>query len=134
MNSARHLALQGARFGAIGLAATVTHVLMFTSLIVFAALAPLVANFIAFGTAVLVSFIGHFHWTFRNQRPHQRPQQQRTAFARFALVALAGLALNSFAVILVVDLLGLPYQYALILMICVVPLLVFALSKFWAFA
>ena len=28
----------------------------------------------------------------------------------------------------------LPYQYALILMVGVVPLVVFGLSKFWAFA
>jgi hypothetical protein len=50
------------------------------------------------------------------------------------VIALAGLALNSLAVYLVVNRLGLPYQYALVLMIGVVPLLVFALSKFWAFA
>jgi hypothetical protein len=46
---------------------------------------------------------------------------------------LTGLALNSLAVYLVVHLLGLPYQYAIVLMISVVPLLVFVLLKFWVF-
>jgi putative flippase GtrA len=129
-----HLALQYARFGAVGLAATATHAVMFTGLIEFAGLAPLVANFAAFGTAVLVSFFGHFHWTFRSQTGAHGWQQQRAAFMRFAQVALAGLALNSLAVLLVVNLLALPYPYALILMVTVVPLVVFAMSKFWVFA
>jgi putative flippase GtrA len=128
------LALQYARFGGVGMAATATHAVMFMVFIELVGLAPLVANFAAFGIAVLVSFLGHFHWTFRNETAGHDWQQQRTAFVKFALVALAGLTLNSLAVILVVNLLALPYQYALILMVCIVPLLVFALSKFWAFA
>jgi putative flippase GtrA len=129
-----HLALQYARFGAVGLAATATHAVMFAGFIEFVGLAPLVANFAAFGIAVLVSFLGHFHWTFRSQTAAHGRQQQRAAFVRFAQVALAGLALNSLAVILIVNLLALPYLYALILMVGVVPLVVFAMSKFWAFA
>lgn len=107
---------------------------MFTGFIEFVGLVPLVANFAAFGIAVLVSFLGHFHWTFRSQTADHGWQQQRAAFVRFAQVALAGLVLNSLAVILVVHLMALPYPYALILMVGVVPLVVFAMSKFWAFA
>ena len=129
-----HLALQYARFGAVGVAATATHAVMFTAFLELVGLAPLVANFAAFGIAVLVSFLGHFHWTFWTETADQDWQQQRAAFVRFTVVALSGLALNSLAVILVVSVFALPYQYALILMVCVVPLLVFTLSKFWAFA
>jgi putative flippase GtrA len=45
---------------------------MFTGLIEFLALAPLVANFIAFCAAVVVSFFGHFHWTFRGEAARQQ--------------------------------------------------------------
>jgi putative flippase GtrA len=134
VHSALRLTLQYARFGTVGLAATLTHALMFAGLIEFAGFAPLLANLIAFSAAVLVSFLGHFHWTFRKKTARQRWQQQRAAFVRFAVVALTGLALNSLAVVVVVNLLALPYQYALLLMIGVVPVFVFVLSKFWAFA
>jgi putative flippase GtrA len=127
------LTLQYARFGAVGLAATATHAVMFMSLIELMGLRPLGANFAAFGIAVLVSFLGHAHWTFPRQTG-DRTWQQRATFMRFALVALTGLALNSLAVLLVINILAQPYQYALVLMICVVPLIVFALSKLWAFA
>lgn len=129
-----HLVLQYARFGAVGLGATAIHVSTFTTLIEWAGLAPLLANLAAFSIALLVSFVGHFHWTFRGRTADPRWQRQRVAFSRFALVALAGLALNSVVVVLVVNLLMLPYEYALVAMICVVPFLIFALSKLWAFA
>ena len=83
---------------------------------------------------LLISFLGHFHWTFRSQTADRGWRQQRTALVRFAMVALTGFTLNSLAVVLVVNLLALPYQYALILMVSIVPLIVFGLSKFWAFA
>ena len=128
------LALQYSRFAIVGISATLTHAMAFTAFIELANLAPLIANFAAFGIAFLISFLGHFRWTFRSQTADRGWRQQRTALARFAAVALTGLTLNSLAVVLVVNLLMLPYQYALILMVGVVPLVVFGLSKFWAFA
>lgn len=128
------LGLQYARFGTIGLAAAAVHVLTFTALIELADLAPVAANFVAFAIAVLVSFFGHFQWTFRAQTAGGGRHRQRTALSRFIIVALIGLALNSLAVYGVVNLLAWPYPYAIVLMLSVVPLVVFALSKFWAFA
>lgn len=128
------LALQYARFGTVGLTAAAVHVLMFTAAIELGGLVPLAANFVAFGIAVLVSFAGHFRFTFRGQIAGGGWQRQRSALARFVVVALTGLALNSLAVYLVVNRLAWPYGYAILLMIFVVPLIVFALSKFWAFA
>jgi putative flippase GtrA len=126
--------LQYARFGAVGLSATAIHVLMFTALIEVVGLEAIPANFAAFGIAVLVSFVGHLHWTFRGETGVHRWQKQGPALARFAVVALMGFALNSLVVYLVVNFMALPYQYAIVVMVGVVPLLVFALSKFWAFA
>lgn len=128
-----HLILQYVRFGAVGLVSTSTHVLMFTAFIELACLAPLLANLAAFGIALLVSFVGHFHWTFRTEIENSE-RKAGLALARFTAVAITGLLLNSLAVYFIVDLLSLAYPYAIALMISVVPLVLFLLGKFWAFS
>jgi putative flippase GtrA len=131
------LAVQYAKFGTVGLVATATHVLAFTLLIEAAGLAPLVANVAAFGVAVLASFLGHFHWTFRPESDGAvapRRHTAGTAFAKFGVVALTGLALNSLVVYTVVNMLVLPYAYAIAVMVSVVPVIIFAMSRLWVFA
>src|SRR5262249_32848188 len=135
--SARRLwvvAVQYGKFGCVGILATAGHIAAFTGLIEFFHVAPLLANILAFCAAVLISFFGHFHWTFKadaKQRLFSR--QQRVAFARFAVVALLGLGLNSLIVFLVVDISELSYRYAIVPMAVVVPSILFLISKFWAF-
>ena len=130
------VALQYLRFGAVGGAATLTHVATFVALIEIAGVQPMLANAIGFGIAVFVSFIGHFRWTFAPQFGGTVGFRcrARTALVRFVVVALIGLALNSLAVYLVVDVLALPYGVAILVMVGPVPGVVFALSKLWAFA
>lgn len=128
-----HLFLQYTRFGTVGLAATVTHVVMFTASIELAGLRPLIANLAAFAVAVLVGFVGHFHWTFRDH-PGRRERRQSLLLIRFVVVALTGLALNSLVVYLVVDVAHLPYPYAIAVMVLFVPIPIFALNRLWAFA
>ena len=127
----RHL-LQYLRFGSVGLVATVVHVLAFVTLIELAATSPLLANLLAFALAVLVSFGGHRRWTFRPEAAG--PRHPKAALLKFILVALLGLTLNSLAVYLITELLDLSYRYALLVMIGIVPLIVFLLSKHWVFA
>jgi putative flippase GtrA len=130
------LVAQYTKFGTVGLAATATHVLAFALLIEAGGLSPLAANLAAFGVALFVSFLGHFHWTFRWEIDGADALRRHTAgaaLARFGLVALIGLALNSLAVYAVVNVLLLPYAYAIAVMLSVVPLLVFAMSKLWVF-
>ena len=124
---------QGIRFGWVGGLATLTHVLVFDSLVRHLDLAPLLANLIAFLVAFLVSFLGHYAWTFRDARDGDLAGWQRSLY-RFFAVALTGLALNSVFVFLVVDVLGYPHTAAIVFMVLVVPGLLFLLSKFWAFA
>lgn len=126
------LGFQYARFGVIGLAATAVHVTLFALLIEGAEAPALLANLLAFCSAVLVSFAGHFWWTFRAERLSSRRRAHAVLF-RFAGVALCGLGLNSLVVYLIVDLFETSYHYAILLMVSVVPLAVFTLSKFWAF-
>ena len=127
---------QYAKFGVVGLTATGVHAGVFTLLNELFALEPLAANVIAFGVAVFVSYLGNFHWTFKAD-PGEGGDDGRAhvpmTFAKFVLVAVTGLILNSAAVYLVMEVMGLPYGYAIIPMVGVVPIIVFALSKFWAF-
>ena len=130
------LGVQYLRFGSVGLAATGTHAAVFVIAIDLLALPPLVANSVAFACAVIVSFIGHFHWTFRDETVGKRQSTvaSRRAFARFAVVAMTGFALTSAVVYAVIDVAGLSYLVALVFMVSVVPIVVFLLSKHWAFA
>lgn len=128
-----HILLQVLKFGSVGLAATLTHVGLFVLAVETLGLAPLAANVAAFSVAVLVSFAGHFHWTFRPP-PDEDRREWTGALARFIAVALFGLTLNSLLVYVTVNMLHLPYLVAAALMASVVPVFLFLLSRFWAFA
>ena len=125
--------VQGLKFGAVGGAATAVHVVAFILWIELAGLSPLWANVAAFCVAITVAFTGHFSWTFRHREP-TRQGSWRGAFAKFVVVALFGLGMNSLCVFVVVDALAWPYLVAAVLMATLVPACVFALSKFWVFA
>ena len=130
------LAAQLTKFGTVGVAATLAHVGSFALGIELLNLPPLVSNLFAFYVAFVVSFIGHFYWTFRGQTkvPQGSFRLPWAAFFRFAAVAVTGLALNSAAVFFVVNLFHLPYGYACALMVTAVPFCTFILSKYWAFS
>jgi putative flippase GtrA len=97
-------------------------------------MAPLLANLAAFCTAVGVSFLGHYHWTFAHKGAfHREVPGVGKAMRRFLIVSLIGLALNSLVVYVITDLLALSYWYAVVLMVTAVPGIVFLLSRFWAF-
>lgn len=128
------LIAQAIRFGLVGGVATLVHVAMFSGLIELSGMAPLLANLAAFCTAVGVSFLGHYHWTFADKAMfHRKVPRVGRAMRRFLIVSLIGLALNSLVVYVVTDLLALSYWYAVVLMVTAVPGVVFLLSRFWAF-
>ena len=123
--------MQYLRFGGVGLCSTVTHVGVFTGLIELLAVAPVISNIFAFCLAVVVSFVGHFHWTFPEEAGQGRPA--RAAFVRFGATAIFGLALNTLIVYLVDQVWQLPYLYAILAMVLLTPPIIFVIAKFWAF-
>jgi putative flippase GtrA len=125
--------LQLGRFGVVGALATLTHALTFAAAIEVAHARPLLANLLGFALALCVSFLGHFHWTFRAEAGGRRADVP-SMFLRFALVALVGLLLNSLVVVVVVEQAGFDYRIAMLLMVTVVPLCLFWLCKRFAFA
>ena len=125
------VSLQGAKFGGVGLAATAVHVAIFSAVIELWNIEPMKSNVIAFCFAFWVSFFGHFYWTFSESGDDRR--SPKAAVIRFLFTALTGFALNSLIVYTVEHVFQLPYQYATIGMIFFVPLLLFIMSKYWAF-
>jgi putative flippase GtrA len=116
------------RFGVSGALATATHVLVFVTLVEWLRVAPVLASVPAFCTALLVSYGLNYHWTFDARGPHG------IMLPRFAVVSGSGLGLNVLITYAVVDVAGYWYGYALLLVVTVVPLLTFLLSKHWVFS
>lgn len=113
-------------FGVIGTLAAMVHLSIVILLVEAGLLQPLVANIIAFICAFNISFFGHRHLTFRKSK-----NSFRTALPRFLLVASTSFVLNEglFYFFLKV----LPYTVALVLVLILVSLITFILSKIWAF-
>ena len=115
------------RFGTTGVLATLTHVAVFVALVEWLNLRPLYAAAPAFLAAVGVSYGLNYRWTFRADGPHQ------VMLPRFVLVALAGLGINLLITWLVVDVGKYWYGFALMLVVTLVPLMTYLLSRFWVF-
>ncbi|MEL7349081.1 MAG: GtrA family protein [Pseudomonadota bacterium] len=108
------------RFGAVGIAATLTHLGVLFGLVELAGVAPSLANPIAVALAVPVSYFGHYHLTFGATQAHGQTMM------RFAVVALSTLVVSQ-ACILGVRALGGPYQIAVPLFLVLAPLVNYVL-------
>lgn len=122
------LAIQAVVFGAVGLTASLTHFLAASALFSLAAVPIFYANVVGFSLAFLVSYLGHYHLSFRSTAP------ALSALARFLAVALIGFALNNVVLFALHAGLGFHELVALAGAIVVSAGFVFILSKLWAFA
>jgi putative flippase GtrA len=118
---------QAATFGAVGAAATATHVVVALALHQYGGMSPLSANVGGYTAAVLISYFGNSVLTFR------KPAANGRQFGRFVVVSLAALALNQLLVFLLTETLRLPFAIALVPVVVIVPIFTFVLSKLWAF-
>ena len=117
---------QISRFGFVGIIATAMHVGVGLGLHEGADMRPLWANLIAFCCALGVSFFGQTRLTFPDSAA------DRSAFVRFSIVAVSGLALNQTIVWAMTSVFGGPYWLALTIIVFTVPGITFLLLKFWA--
>ncbi|MCK4870458.1 MAG: GtrA family protein [Gammaproteobacteria bacterium] len=116
------------KFGIVGTVAAIINMLALIALVELLHLHPLVANIFAFLLAFNASYIGHHHWSFaETARDHKK------SVPRFFIVATTSFVLNQglFAIFLTVF--HLYYVLALFLVLIIVPIFTFLLSKFWAF-
>lgn len=99
----------GLRFVTIGILAAFVHFFILWFLFSSLSFSALLANLLAYGIAFIVSFCGHFKWTFRSKEDPFR------AMTKFLLVSLAALLINTliFYVLIVVGWLH-PFNSAVI--------------------
>lgn len=92
---------------------------------------PLIANSIAFAVTLALAWAVHSRWSFRG---HGRRDRPLVAYSRFLLVNLAGYALNSFWVWLIVGRLHGSVTVSLLPIALVTPWLSFWANRQWTFS
>lgn len=118
---------QLARFGIVGFSAMGVHLLCLALLVRFA-LHPLLANVIAFLVAFQVSYWGHKSWTFE---AHEG--SHAVAMQRFFVVAVSSFCLNELLYCGLLRFTALHYLLAQFIVLLLVAVLTFILSRLWAF-
>lgn len=115
------------RFGLVGVTAAAIHFAIVVLLVQKAGLAPLVANIFGFLISFQASYWGHRCWTFQGTMI-----VHTIAFPKLLLVQVLNLAANEalFYVFLACDL---PYPVALLIVLTILPLYTFVISKVWVF-
>lgn len=114
-------------FAGIGIAAASVHIFVVFNLVSFMQLSPLVANVFAFLIAFNISFIGHKYLTF-----HQLDGEKQLSLPHFFLVASSAGIINEVLYFLLLEYTGINYLISLILVLGLVAIYSFILSRFWA--
>lgn len=121
---------QLARYGVIGLGITLLGQAIYLGLADFAGVAPMVAIAIAWIVGVAIGYGAHGWISFRG---HGSRDNHAAIGARFIGVNLAGYALNSFWVWLLVERLDGPTWWPVIPNLFLSPLITFFLHRHWTF-
>ena len=96
-----------------------------------AGVAPLLANVLAYITAMATGYVLHSRVSFRGHGSRDNPAQRTL---RFVTVSLISFALNSRFVWTMTDPLDLPVWTPVVPMLFVTPLVTFTLNRRWVFA
>jgi putative flippase GtrA len=118
---------QVARFGAVGLAATITHVLVVVAAVELAGISVLPAKFAGFLAAVLVIYFGNHRWTFECNGAHAR------YLPRFVAVAALAFALGQVIVWVVIERAGGAFPIAVATVALILPAFGFVASRAFIF-
>ena len=130
-NSDRALTGQILRYGISGALLTVFYSAIYWTAAVPLSVPALIANSLAFVATLVAGWLIHSRWSFRGHGDSERPP---IAYVRFLLINLAGYALNSFWVWLIVLRLGGSVALSILPIAFVTPWLSFWLNRRWAFA
>jgi putative flippase GtrA len=116
------------RFGMVGVIATVVHWLVTVSVTELFQMNPLVANAVGWGTAVAVSFVGHWTVTFRGHE-----SSLLRSGLRFLGVSTLGFAANSLIYGALLAINPLLYPFWLSMTLALVAVMTCLLSNLWVF-
>ncbi|MBC2776157.1 GtrA family protein [Parasphingopyxis marina] len=130
MVSSSDLRRQLVRYAISGGALTLFYSAVYWIAAVPMAIDALVANALAFVATVAIGFVVHSRWSFAGHGRRDRPVR---AWSLFLAVNLAGFALNSFWVWLIVERIGASPSWPLVPIVFVTPWLSFYLNRRWTF-
>ncbi len=114
-------------FSGVGGSAALTHLLVVLNLVSHFDIAPLIANIIAFFIAFNISYLGHKYFTFA-----QLKDEKQLSLPHFFLVASSAGILNEIMYFLLLNYTNIHYLLALVLVLGLVAIYSFLLSRFWA--
>lgn len=115
------------RYGLVGIAATVVHMLIVSALVLLTPMHTLLANTIAFCAAFAVTFAGNYLWTF------QSPGNLWRAIRRLLLISTAAFSVNTVVLSAIISQKWLPDVGAAFISAAVVPLITFIIIRLWGF-
>jgi putative flippase GtrA len=114
-------------FGVVGALAALTHYCV-AVLLEYRGASAHVANISGFLSAFPVSYFGHRFFSFASQKsPHH------LALPKFFLVAVSGFVANHLMLLALLTFTSLPFWLALAIVMVVVAVSTYFLSRFWAF-
>lgn len=116
-----------ARFSIVGAIATGVYVAVAMIAIGAGGATPMVGAIIGFCASFLVSYIGHFRFTFAV------PGQYRDYVVKFAVSSIVSLLLITSAISVTTKILKIDYRLALIAVAIIVPICNYLVSRFWVF-
>ncbi len=122
--------MQVVRFGIVGGLVTALGAGVYL-VAVYSGIAPLLANFLSYLTAMGVGYVLHSRVSFAGHGNRDKPA---TRTFRFVTVSLISLALNSLFVWVLTGPLAWPLWSPVIPMLFLVPLVTFTLQRRWVFA
>lgn len=122
----KELLLAG-RFALVGIVATLVHMLIAWALIELTRFPPLLANLMAFLAAFVVSFTGHYHWTFQGAGNPWR------AMRRLFLISSSAFAINTLLLAGLLKTSWMSASVAAIVAAGIVPVISFLASRLWGF-
>lgn len=123
----RSLTSRVVRYGVAGLVATAIYFAAVVLLVEYARVAPVPAAVLATMIVIVSSYIINRVFVFDTNRAHT------SAFARFVVASLLGIALNAGLMYLATRVLAWPYIAGAVLATAVVPPLNFVVNYLWAF-
>lgn len=126
--SYRDLFYQLMRFSMTGATAASVHYFVVVIIVEIFKLDPLWVNVIGFGSGFIISFFGHRYWTFADSNRHIM-----IGLPMFLVVAGINFGINQSLFYLFLRIFNLQYYFALLIVLCIMALITFLLSKLWVF-
>ena len=118
-----------ARFVLVGSLAAGIHWLVVVYFVDGNLLTPLAANGVGWLVALSFSFAGHSQWTFPDDG-----REKLTAALRFFAISAIAFFINQSVYAAMLSTKWLSYEFALVLVLVLVAIFTYFLSRYWAFA